>query len=665
MSQEKNLTAQEVFDLCREYMTPAHVDYVKKAYQYAAKMHAGQKRESGEPYIIHPIQVAGILAKLKMDYVSVAAGFLHDVVEDTPATLDDIEREFGPDMRVIIDGLTKMSKMQYVAHTDLLAENHRKLLLAMAKDIRVIIVKLADRLHNMRTLMYTKPEKQRRIASETLEIYAPLADRLGISAIKWELEDLSLRYLNPQQYYRIAHLMHSKRAEREAYINEAITEIKKALAPLHISYQIYGRPKHIYSIYKKMHDKHKRFDELYDLLAVRIVTKSVRDCYAVLGAIHTQWRPLPGRFKDYIALPKSNMYQSIHTTIMGPQGKPLEIQIRTEKMHYVAEYGIAAHWAYKEGHREPLKLNQDDQQLNLLHEILEVQDESKDATEFMRNVKENIFANQVYVFSPKGDVFELPKGAITLDFAYAVHTEVGNHTVGAKINGRIVPLNTQLKNGNWVEILTSSNAVPHRDWLKMVFTARARNKINRYFKHLDEENETAKETKKTTITHQDTKTTNNPEVHVKEKKTLDDNLGIIVPGVNNVLVHLAKCCRPIPGDDIVGYVTKGYGVTVHRRNCPTIAHTMPERLIPVEWTKRASRHSYNANLVIYGYHRDHILNDVLQVIGSCTQFSGRVANDKTVKITVTVSVHDIDSLQHLMQQVKSIPDIYSVKRTND
>ena len=665
MSKEKNLTAADVFDICSTYMNAEHVAYVKRAYAYAAQMHHDQKRQSGEPYIIHPIQVAGILADLKMDYISIAAGFLHDVVEDTTTTLDDIATLFGADMRVIVDGLTKLSKMQYIAHTDILAENHRKMLLAMAQDMRVIIVKLADRLHNMRTLMYLRPDKQRRIASETLEIYAPLADRLGISTIKWELEDLSLRYLNPQQYYRIAHLMHAKRTEREEYINDAIKDITHALVPLQIDYQIYGRPKHIYSIYKKMHDKHKRFNELYDLLAIRIVTHSVRDCYAVLGAIHTEWKPLPGRFKDYIAMPKPNMYQSIHTTVIGPQGKPLEIQIRTEQMHYVAEYGIAAHWAYKAGQREPLQLNADDQQLNLLHEIMEIKDESKDATEFMRNVKENIFTNQVYVFTPKGDVYELPKGAITLDFAYAIHTEVGNHTVGAKINGRIVPLNTQLKNGDWVEILTASNAVPRQDWLKMVFTARARTKITRYFKHLEEQ--THDKATKASLPLKPNEFHNYVVKH--HRKIIDDNLGIIVPGVDNVLVHLAKCCHPVPGDAIIGYVTKGRGVTVHRQNCPVIAKDTSSRHLAVSWTDNATQHVYSANLTIYGYNRAHILNDVLQVISACSQclrsINGKVANDKTVKISVTIGVHNQHCLQHLMQQIKGIPDIYNVSRLTD
>ena len=387
MSKEKVYSADEVFEICKQYMNARHLTYIKKAYEMAAYVHRNQTRASGEPYIVHPIQVAAILANLKMDPDTVSAGFLHDVVEDTNIISEDIRELFGDDVANIVEGVTKISKYKYESHQELLAANHRKMLLATAKDMRVIMVKLADRLHNMRTLQHLRPDKQRRIANETLEIYAPLADRLGISTIKWELEDLSLRYLNPQQYYRIVHLMNSKRAQREAYIQEAVAEVKQNIDQLHIKYDISGRAKHIYSIYKKMVQKHKQFEELYDLLAIRIMVQSVRDCYGVLGNIHAKWKPIPGRFKDYIAVPKVNGYQSLHTTVVGPKGRPLEVQIRTYAMHEIAEYGVAAHWAYKEGVKDKINLDQNDHQIDVFREIMEIQEESSSDADFMQILK--------------------------------------------------------------------------------------------------------------------------------------------------------------------------------------------------------------------------------------------------------------------------------------
>ncbi|WP_407890966.1 RelA/SpoT family protein [Lacticaseibacillus sp. N501-2] len=742
MAEEVELTQAQVMDMCRAYMNDEHLAFVKKAYDFAAYVHHDQRRKSGEPYIIHPIQVAGILANLKMDPVTVASGYLHDVVEDTNITLGDIQEVFGKETAVIVDGLTKLSKVTYVAHKDELAENHRKMLLAMAKDMRVILVKLADRLHNMRTLMHLRPDKQRRIANETLEIYAPLADRLGISTIKWELEDLSLRYLNPQQYYRIAQLMKSKRGEREAYIQDAIKEINVALADLNMKYEIYGRPKHIYSIYKKMRDKHKQFDELYDLLAVRVITETIKDCYAVLGAIHTKWKPMPGRFKDYIAMPKANMYQSLHTTVIGPKGKPLEVQIRTEEMHHVAEYGVAAHWAYKEGQTQEVQYDKSGKKLDMFREILEIQDEADDANDFMESVKGDIFSDRVYVFTPRGDVYELPKGAGPLDFAYMVHTDVGNKTVGAKVNGKIVPLNYQLKNGDIVEVLTASGSKPSRDWVNLVFTSRARNKIRRYFKQEDKEENaikgrdmlehqlldlgfapkdflapkapmadllkrlnftqeselmsaigygeytpkiianrlTEKVRREKEKAEQDAREKAILDAHQKvttvnrdkpaQKPTSRTQEGIVIEGVDNLLVHLAKCCNPVPGDPIVGYVTKGRGVTIHRTDCPNVAadSEMAGRLIDVGWQNLNDQSQlFDTDLEIYGYNRSGLLNDVLQTLNAQTKnlnnVVGRVDHDKMADIHVTVGIRNLAHLDRMMDAVKNIPDIYEVKRT--
>ncbi|ETA73153.1 RelA/SpoT family protein [Ligilactobacillus equi] len=730
-------TADDVISMCRDYMNEKHVDMVQRAYNFAAYVHKEQVRKSGEPYIIHPIQVAGILAELKMDPETVSAGFLHDVVEDTKVTLGDIGELFNHDVEVIVDGVTKLSKIQYKSHQEQLAENHRKLLLAMSKDLRVIIVKLADRLHNMRTLTHLRPDKQRRISNETLEIYAPLAERLGISTIKWELEDISLRYLNPQQYYRIAHLMNSRRDERVKYINEVIADINDAIKDLNIDCDIYGRPKHIYSIYHKMKDLHKQFGEIYDLLAVRVITKSIRDCYAVLGAIHTRWTPMPGRFKDYIAMPKANMYQSLHTTVIGPNGTPFEVQIRTEEMHRVAEYGIAAHWAYKEGNTQGVSQTSSGDKLNLFKEIIEFQKEATDASDFMESVKGDLFGDRVYVFTPKGDVFELPKGAGPLDMAYTIHTEVGNKTTGAKVNGKIVPLDYQVKNGDIVEIMTSQNSAgPSRDWLDLVHTNKARNKIKHFFKlHEREENiEEGRELLQHAIEESGYKasevmTTENLEKAVAKKnlKLVDDLLasigfggiqpmgianimledvrqeeerlrkeeqeravledhqeieakpanndkkhsenGINVQGIDSMLVRLSHCCSPIPGDKIMGYVTKGRGVSVHREDCPNIKaaskNGMP--LIDVSWnTIPDPRKYYDAELEVEGYNRNGLINDILQAINnsakSLSSINGRVDHNKQAVVTATVGIKNSEHLQRVVDKIKQIPDVYVVKR---
>lgn len=735
MEKEVIWDADDVINMCRQYMNEEHVNFVKKACNFATYVHSEQRRKSGEPYIIHPIQVAGILAELKMDPETVAAGFLHDVVEDTNITLGDINELFGHDVEVIVDGVTKLGKIRYKSHQEQLAENHRKLLLAMAKDLRVIIVKLADRLHNMRTLSHLRPDKQRRIANETLEIYAPLADRLGISTIKWELEDISLHYLNPQQYYRIVHLMNSKRTERIKYINQAIEDIKEAIKDLHIDCEIYGRPKHIYSIYRKMRDQHKQFSQIYDLLAVRVVVDSIKDCYAVLGAIHTKWKPMPGRFKDYIAMPKANMYQSLHTTVIGPQGKPFEVQIRTKEMHQVAEYGIAAHWAYKEGRKDPVKETATENKLNLFKEIIELQDESSDAKDFMDSVKGDLFSDRVYAFTPKGDVTELPKGASPLDMAYAVHTEIGNHTTGAKVNGKIVPLDYQIKNGDIVDILTSSNSTgPSVDWLKLVHTNRARNKIRKFFKkrdrvqNLDKGREilnnalieegfdprevlTEKNLQRVLqkkqlpsidelyvglgfgsiqplgivnlITRDIREKQKDEERKKREKQLLEEHKGIenkanvqdsgkddvLIAGIDNMMVRLSHCCNPIPGDKIIGYITKGRGVSIHRVDCPKVKkiEAQGQRLIDVSWNQLSIGHKfYGAELRIQGYNRSGLLSDILQKINNTTKnlkaVNGNVDHNQLTTVSVVVGVKNKDHLQHLIDNIKNIPDVYLVER---
>lgn len=736
MEKEVIWTADDVINMVKQYMNADHIALVQKACDFATYVHREQKRKSGEPYIIHPIQVAGILASLKMDPETVCAGFLHDVVEDTPVTLGDVGELFGKDVEIIVDGVTKLGKIRYKSHQEQLAENHRKLLLAMTKDLRVIIVKLADRLHNMRTLNHLRSDKQRRIANETLEIYAPLAERLGISTIKWELEDLSLRYLNPQQYYRIVHLMRSKRTERVEFINNAIADIKDAIADLHLDCEIYGRPKHIYSIYRKMRDQHKQFSQLYDLLAIRVIVKTIKDCYAVLGAIHTRWKPMPGRFKDYIAMPKANMYQSLHTTVLGPNATPFEVQIRTEEMHRVAEYGIAAHWAYKEGKKDAVKATTSGDRLNLFKEIIELQDETTDAKEFMKSVKGDLFTDRSYVFTPKGDVIELPKGSGPLDVAYSIHTEVGNKTTGAKVNGKIVLLDYTVKNGDVVDILTSPNSTgPSRDWVKLVHTNKARNKIKRFFKKRDRDENIEKG--REMLEHALLEADFNPKeilVEANLKRVLDrkklpqaDDLyasigfgetgvlgvvnilteklrqqqekerkeaeqkalledhqslkqsegkrdqsnsdqSVIIAGVDNLLVRLSHCCSPIPGDEIVGYITKGRGVSVHRADCPNVTNNKHDtRLIDVHWNQFAvNKNYYDADLEVEGFNRSGLLNDVLQAINNTTKqlksVNGRVDHSRLVKIDVTVGVRDHLQLQRIVDGIKRVPDVYVVKR---
>lgn len=735
MSKNKTYTADDVLAMCKEYMNETHIKFIEKAIYFATYAHKDQIRKSGEAYIVHPIQVAGILAELKLDPDTIATGFLHDVVEDTGFSIDDIEYEFGKDVAILVEGVTKLGKIKYKSHAEQQAENHRKMLLAMANDLRVIMVKLADRLHNLRTLKFHKPEKQRMIAEETLEIYAPLAHRLGMNKIKWELEDTSLRYLNPQQYYRIVHLMNSKRDEREEYINTTIENIKEATKDLDIEAVIYGRPKHIYSIYRKMKDQKKQFSEIYDLLAIRVLVDSIKDCYAVLGAIHTKWKPMPGRFKDYIAIPKANMYQSIHTTVIGPGGRPVEIQIRTFEMHQVAEYGVAAHWAYKEGNKEKVTNDPLQKQLDWFKDLIELQNETKDAKDFMNSVKEDIFGDKVYVFTPKGDVSELPLGSGPLDFAYNIHTEVGNKTVGAKVNNKIVPLNYQLKTGDIVEVLTSANSFgPSRDWINLVYTTRAKNKIKRFFKLQDRDENIIKgrellEKQITELgfnfkdfmtkqgmkdiaarfnfgTEEDllasigfgeisyqtvaNKMTDKARKEIEDQKVVETAFektttqglkkesqkmkirhegGVIIEGVDNLLIRLSRCCNPVPGDAIVGYITKGRGISVHRKDCPNVQ--LPEseqnRLIEVDWEDAANTgQQYDTELVVEGYNRNGLLNEVLNVINSTTKslnsVNGKVDANKMATISVNIGIMNTQQLDFIVDKIKQIPDVYSVRR---
>ncbi|MGM0853267.1 MAG: RelA/SpoT family protein [Bacillota bacterium] len=727
MAKDQVLTPEQVIDKTREYLNDEHVEMVQKAYEYARDAHSEQYRKSGEPYIIHPIQVAGILADLEMDPATVAAGFLHDVVEDTGVSLGEIEEAFNAEVAMLVDGVTKLGKIKYKSQEEQQAENHRKMFVAMAQDIRVILIKLADRLHNMRTLKHLPQEKQRRIANETLEIFAPLAHRLGISKIKWELEDTSLRYLNPQQYYRIVNLMKKKRAEREEYLEDVVNEVKDKLGDVKITAEISGRPKHIYSIYRKMALQNKQFNEIYDLLAVRVVVDSIKDCYAVLGIVHTCWKPMPGRFKDYIAMPKPNMYQSLHTTVIGPKGDPLEVQIRTLEMHQIAEYGVAAHWAYKEGKEEANEKVSFEKKLSWFREILEFQNESANAEEFMESLKIDLFSDMVFVFTPKGDVLELPSGSVPIDFSYRIHSEIGNKTIGAKVNGKMVTLDYKLKTGDIIEILTSKHSYgPSQDWLKLAQTSQAKNKIKQFFKkqRREENIEKGRDLVEKEIKNQDFDVkeiltpenikrvsekfnfSNEEDMYAavgyngitaaqianrltekdRKKREQEDSLeetmkelnaqpvkrkkdaGVQVEGIDNLLIRLSRCCSPVPGDEIVGFITKGRGVSVHRDDCTNVmADEVEQRLIPVSWeSDRNDRKEYNVDIEISGYDRRGLLNEVLQAVNetktNISAVSGKSDRNKVATINMSISIHNISHLHKVVERIKQISDIYAVRR---
>ena len=710
---------EELLDQAGHYLNKEDLEQVEKAYLFAEEAHRGQTRKSGEEYIHHPVAVAGILAELQMDATTLISAILHDVVEDTGVPLEVLEAEFGETVAQIVDGLTKLKqRMKYKSSAEHQAENHRKMFVAMAQDIRVILIKLADRLHNMRTLKYLPEAKRRRISRETLEIFAPLAHRLGISAIKWELEDSSLRNLNPQQYYRIVHLMKQKRAEREKYLDEVIATIRDRLEGMNLSADLSGRPKHIYSIYRKMIKDHKQFNEIYDLLAVRVIVDSIRDCYAVLGIIHTIWKPMPGRFKDYIAMPKANMYQSLHTTVIGPKGEPIEVQIRTREMHRIAEYGIAAHWAYKEGAQLEGSFNE---KLKWFREILEMQQETHDAREFVENLKVDWFSDSVFVFTPKGDVLELPSGSVPLDFAYRIHTEVGNRCIGAKVNNKIVPLDHRLRTGDIVEILTSKHSYgPSRDWLKLVKSSQARSKIRNWFKKERREESVAKgqEMIESALKKQDydpssvmggdrvQKVAHNfnfsdetdmyaavgygglstqqvvnrltegmrleeepplvlPDVKAMPTRRKQLDHGVRVKGVDNLLVRLSRCCHPVPGDEIKGFVTQGRGVSVHRADCPNLEGVEENRMIPVEWEGGPDQ-SYQVDLEVSGLDRNGLLNEILQAVAetkvALSAVSGKADRRGLAKVSISISIRNINHLQSVVDKIKRVPDIYSVRR---
>lgn len=705
-----------------QHYSEQDVEVFTRAYIAAEKIHEGQMRLSGEPFFRHPYEVANILIDLGLDISTVIAGLFHDSVEDTDLTSEELKKQFGEEVALLVDGVTKVNKVDVLTKEDHQAQNLRKMLLAMSSDIRVILVKLADRLHNMRTLKYQSREKQLEKAKETLEIYAPLAHRLGINTMKWELEDLALKYIDPEGYYDIAGKLTLTRAERRDYIKTVIESIQKHLTKIRVKADIEGRPKHIYSIYNKIHKQGRDFNEVYDLIAVRIIVKNVRDCYAVLGTVHTVWKPIPGRFKDYIAVPKQNMYQSIHTTVLGHDGRPFEVQIRTKEMHATAEYGIAAHWHYKEGMFEADKM---DKKLSWLRELLEWQTDAKDSKEFMETLRIDFFSDMVYVFTPKGDVKEFVQGATPLDFAYSIHSEIGNKCVGAKINGKIVPLSYVLVSGDIVEILTSkASHGPSRDWLKIVKTNQAKSKIRNWFrKEMKEENiikgkdMLEREAKRkgydfktlfkpewvkgvfkkftlqstedmyaavgyggittgqilTKLIHEYRKENRVEEeaqqaTHIKRKTTASG--GVIVKGYDDMVVRFAKCCNPVPGDTIVGYITRGRGVSVHREDCSNINHDdfEKERMIDVAWAQD-EKSAYNVEIQVSADDRSGLiaeLTNMLYEMGyTITSINARMGKKHSAIMEIGLEISQLSQLDYVISQIKRISGVRDVFRINN
>ena len=696
---------------------------IVKAYYFAKRAHEGQKRKSGDDYIVHPIAVASILVDLGLDTDTVIAALLHDVIEDTPVTQEELDENFGHAVVLLVEGVTKLNKLNFKSREEQQAEYLRRMFLAMSNDIRVIMIKLADRLHNMRTLSYRNEEDQKRIATETLEIYAPIAARLGIASVKGELEDLCLRYLHPDDYYMIAEKVASTKVERQKVVDAISADLRKMLDDLGIKGDINGRPKHFYSIWRKM-QKGKSFEEIYDLTAVRIIVDTVRDCYAVLGAIHTMWKPLPGRFKDYISVPKTNMYQSLHTTVLSSYGSPFEIQIRTHEMHRIAEYGIAAHWKYKQGITggEPATL--DENKLAWIRSVMELQNDVSDSKEYLDMLKLDLYVDQVFVFTPKGDVFNLPAGATGIDFAYAVHSQVGNKCVGIKINSKMVPVNTVLQNGDVVEAITSNTAKgPSRDWLKFVKTPSAKSKIKSFFKkEMREDNiKRGKDMLETAAKHKgfafadlaanqkwrdyvcqkynftdldelfamvgygelttaqvmqkllEFNKRERKEEFAERKRASDKSggkgeTGIIVKGYSDLKIRFSHCCTPVPGDDIIGYVSRSRGVTIHRADCPNVKYLEPERLIEAVWPIGKNENKrFVATLGITAIDRTGLVVEVATLITNMkitmTTISAKSEKNGTASISVGVEISNINDLDNLIARIEALKDVTSVRRT--
>ncbi len=725
----ESVTIDSIIKAVQRYQPNANVGLMRRAFDLAQAAHEGQMRVSGDAYIVHPLHVAKILTQLHIDDVTISAALLHDVVEDTTYTLEQMEEMFGYEVAMLIDGVTKLGRIEYKSKEEQQLENYRKMFLAMAKDIRVIMIKLADRLHNMRTLKFMREDKQKRIARETIEIYAPLANRLGISNIKWELEDLCLRYLEPDTYYELVESVNQKRKERQAFIDESIVQIREKLVEAEIDAEISGRAKHFYSIYKKMKRDNKDISEIYDLSAIRVLVHSVKDCYGVLGTIHAMWKPIPGRFKDYIAMPKSNGYQSLHTTVMT-KGAPLEIQIRTLAMHQVSEFGIAAHWKYKETGKSVGAGSDMDQKMSWLRQMVSLQQELSDSREYFEALKVDVFSDEVFVFTPKGDVVNLPKGSNPIDFAYRIHTEVGHHCVGAKVNGKLVPLEYELRNGDIVSVITNkTNSGPSRDWLNVVASSETRSKIRSWFKkekreeniergremlvqeakHLgynpkeivkDERLQTVAQRlniqneddllaslgyggiamagilKKLIEIHKAKLRENTPQDISKllsklkqpqRGKSKKSSQGILVEGESGLLVRLARCCNPIPGDSITGYITRGRGVSVHRSDCPNVLNdTEMSRMIEVNWEVGIDK-DYMVELEIICNDRNGILAEILAV-PSEMKFNIHSVNanpnrsNKTTNVLLGLDVRNAQQVANLMNRLRQVKDVYSVTR---
>ena len=731
MSEHKEEGIEDIIAIVKKRRGRHDIKLIQKAYEYAKAKHGDQLRKSGEPYIIHPVQVAYTLAELGLDEDTICAALLHDVLEDTNTSYEDLEKEFNEEVAYMVDGVTKLSKLQYASVEEQQVENYRKMFLAMGKDIRVILIKLADRLHNMRTLKFLTRDRQIANAKETMELYAPLANRLGVYSLKWELEDLSFKYLYPEDFREIVEGIDKKREERLKFIDQIMEQIKVELKKQKIEAEVTGRAKHLYSIYRKMKRDNVTLDQIYDLFALRIIVNSVKDCYASLGVVHDLYNPMPGRFKDYIAVPKPNMYQSLHTTLIGPKGTPFEVQIRTWDMHKVAEFGIAAHWAYKEssflsGKKANVKVEED--KLAWVRETLEWQSEMQNPEEFMQTLKKELFEDEVYIFTPKGAIKVLPKGSTPIDFAYQIHEQIGHHMVGCKINSKMMPIVTKLKNGDIVEIITSDQSKgPSRDWLKFVKSSRARNKILAWFKKNQREENIEKgkdliekELKKIGVKHDDLFKTEfiqaalnrykftsledmyssvgfgsitpnkviarmleeyrkqhkeddlvekTLEALAKEKvnKAKPSQNGIIVKGIDNCLVKLSKCCNPVPGDEIIGYITRGRGVSVHRTDCVNAKNLLSEgnRIIDVYWNDN-KKTTYSVDIEVYANDRKGLLADIIKVLGDnkCTimAVSSRATREKIAITELTIEVENIEKLNGVLKALRKIDSVYEVKR---